>query len=134
MFKCPITEECVTNIFIGLILLALGRKLFWLFVGGIGFIAGGYISIIVSALMSFNAEQLLWLFFIIGGIIGAVLMFLIFDWALILISSLSGASLIVQTTELGHDMEMLVFTVLVIIGMIIQTILMRQNRRSEAGN
>ena len=124
----------MVNIFIGLILLALGRKLFWLFVGCIGFIAGGYISIIVSALMSFNAEQLLWLFFIIGGIIGAVLMFLIFDWTLILISSLSGASLIVQTTELGHDMEMLVFTVLVIIGMIIQTILMRQNRRSEAGN
>ena len=124
----------MANIFIGLILLALGRKLFWLFVGCIGFIAGGYISIIVSALMSFNAEQLLWLFFIIGGIIGAVLMFLIFDWTLILISSLSGASLIVQTTELGHDMEMLVFTVLVIIGMIIQTILLRQNRRSEAGN
>ena len=30
----------MVNIFIGLIMLALGRKLFWLFVGCIGFVAG----------------------------------------------------------------------------------------------
>ena len=170
----------MVNIFVGIILLALGRKLFWLFVGCIGFvagyasvqqfggvqsdliiilialfsglvgallavffqgvaialagfIAGGYISIIVTALMGFGGEQLLWVFYVMGGIIGAVLLFLIFDWALILISTLSGASLIVQTAEFGHYKETFLFIALVIIGMMFQTVLLRQDRRSENG-
>ena len=164
----------IVNIVVGILLLALGRKLFWLFVGCIGFvagyasvqqfgggqpdqiiilialffglagallalffqkvaialagfIAGGYISIFATAFMSFNWEQLTWVVYVIGGAIGAVMLLLIFDWALILISSLSGASLIVQTTELVHDMEIILFIILVIIGVIFQTMLLRQD-------
>lgn len=39
--------------------------------------------------------NLSWVFFLVGGIIGAVLVFLYFDWALIINSSLSGAGAIV---------------------------------------
>lgn len=169
----------MVNIFVGLILLALGRKLFWLFVGCIGFVAGyasvqqfgggqselvvilislfsglvgallavffqgvaialagfvagGYTSMIVTALI--GLERGAWVIYVVGGILGAAMLFLIFDWALILISSLSGTSLIVQTVEFGQDMEALLFIVLVIIGIIFQTVLFRQDRRNENGN
>ena len=171
----------VGNIFVGLILLALGRKLFWLFVGCIGFVAGyasvqqfgggqsdmivifiaifsglagallaiffqgvaialagfvagAYTSMIISALIGLEGEPFVWVIYVIGGILGAVMLFLIFDWALILISSLSGASFITQTVEFGQDMETLLFIVLVIIGVSFQTVLLRQDRGKEDGN
>jgi hypothetical protein len=166
------------NWFVGLTLLVLGRKLFWLFVGCVGFIsgytsvhqlgggqselfvflialflglvgallalffqgvaialagfvAGGYISMITVNFSGFELGQLLWPIFVIGGILGAVLLFLIFDWALIVISSLSGASFIVQTVELKHDVETVLFFILVILGIIIQTVLLKKGRRQE---
>ena len=79
----------------------------------------------------FELGQLLWPIFVIGGILGAVLLFLIFDWALIVISSLSGASFIVQTVELKHDVETVLFFILVILGIIIQTVLLKKGRRQE---
>jgi hypothetical protein len=166
------------NWFVGLTLLTLGRKLFWLFVGCVGFIfgytsvhqlgggqselfvflialcsglmgallavffqgvtialagfvAGGYISMVTINFFGFETGQLLWTICVIGGILGAVLLFLIFDWALIFISSLSGASFIVQTIALKHDAETLLFFILVILGVIIQTVLLKKGRGQE---
>ena len=164
------------NLFVGLTLLILGRKLFWLFVGCIGFIcgyisvqqlggvhselfllliaifsgllgallavffqsmaialagfaAGGYISMVIINFFGFEAGQFLWMIYVIGGIVGAVSLFLIFDWGLIFVSSLSGASLIVQTVEFKHNAEMLLFIILVIFGVIIQTVIMNKDHR-----
>ena len=166
------------NWFVGLTLLALGRKLFWLFVGCVGFIcgytsvhqlggvqselfvflialfsglvgallavffqavaialagfvAGGYISMIALNFFGFEVGQLLWTIGVIGGILGAVLLFMIFDWALIFISSLIGASFIVQTVALKHDAETLLFLILVILGVIIQSVLLKKGHRQQ---
>jgi hypothetical protein len=166
------------NWFVGLTLLVLGRRLFWLFVGCVGFIcgytfghqlgggqselfvflvallsglvgalvavffqgvaialagfvAGAYISMITVNYFGFEVGQSLWIISVIGGILGAVLLFLISDWALIFISSLSGASFIVQTVGLQHDAEMLLLSILAILGIIIQTVLLKKSHRRE---
>ena len=166
------------NWFVGLTLLVLGRKLFWLFVGCVGFIAGytsvlqlggvqselfvflialfsglvgallavffqgvaialagfvagGYVSMIAINFFGLEAGQLLWTICAIGGIVGAILLFTIFDWALIVISSLSGASFIVQTMALRHDAETLLFFVLVALGVIIQSVILKKGRQER---
>lgn len=137
----------IANILVGLALLILGRRLFWFFVGAIGFIgasdaattylgglpgwqtliisiaagilgillaiffqklaivvvgfyAGGYLAI--SLLSMFHVAlpgNLPWVPFVIGGILGAILLYLIFDWTLIVLSSFAGAAFIAQTLE-----------------------------------
>jgi hypothetical protein len=127
----------------GAVLLTLGRKLFWLFVAGVGFavgmfvtplllpdvpqgmafavavalavlgallaitvqkiaiglvgfIAGGLIAFWLLRALALDLGAIQWLVFIVGGILGAALLATVFDWGLILLSSLVGASLFVE--------------------------------------
>jgi len=63
-----------------------------------------------------------------GGIIGAVLLFVLFDWGLIVLSSISGASLIVHNIAIQKQVLSLLFVVLVIVGILIQAEMMRWSR------
>ena len=168
----------VVNIIFGLSLLTLGRKIFWLFVGCVGFVAGftysqelfavqselvilaigviagliaaliavflqgvaialagfmggGYIAINIMGMLGLETFQPIWLPYLIGGIIGAILLFLIFDWALIFLSSLIGAGLIVQVTEFSPWLENLIFIALVIFGAMIQISLLRKEPKER---
>jgi hypothetical protein len=159
--------------------LTLGRKLFWLFVGAVGFvlgmalatrylqgqpdwlllvlalgvgllgallavfvqriaiglagfIGGGYILINLLNMLGWETGRFGWVVFIIGGIIGVVLIAVLFDWALIILSSLTGSGLIVETIELGSRIEVLVFVVLLILGIAVQGGLMRRRRPRSA--
>jgi len=131
------------NGLIGILLLTLGRRLFWLFVGCVGFVAGlqmaqmylgfqpawvawavalgfGLIGALLAVffqtlaigiggfaagititahfmvVMGFTAAPMISL---IGGIIRAVLLYVLFDWALIGLSSAAGSTLIVQALD-----------------------------------
>jgi hypothetical protein len=157
-------------VIIGIIILTSGRKLFWLFVGCIGFVigfhytpylwnvqshlllliiaifvgsggavlavffqkiaiglvgfaAGGYIAVNLLTLFGLSLGQILWLPYLIGGIIGALLLFLIFDWALIIVSCFAGASMIIQTVNIDPIVKLGVYFVLIILGIIIQTVM-----------
>lgn len=159
----------VVNLLFGLVVLLMGRKLYWLVVGFIGFIvgshyatyvwqlqppwlligiaalagivgavlavffqkiavwlagfvAGGYVALHLAGLLGVVAGQLKWLPFLIGGIVGMLLLYLIFDWALIVISALIGASVIIQTLNLTPGMEFGLFLALVILGLAIQAV------------
>ena len=162
------------NVIIGAAILIFGRKLFWFFVGFIGFAvgfhfapyvwnvqshglllvlailtgivaavlsvffqkiavgvagfaAGGYILIILLDLLGFKLNHFIWLPYLIGGVVGAVLLYLIFDWTLIIVSSFSGASLIIQTINLNPLLALGVYVALVILGIIIQTVLYQKS-------
>jgi len=151
----------------GAILLILGRKLFWLFAGVIGFlfgmsfaqqvlpgqsqtvmllialilgglgailaimvqkiavglagfIAGGYLVYLLLPALSINLGSLLWAAEIIGGIIGAILASRMFDWALILLSSGIGASVITNHLSLPQPFPLVILAALFIIGVVIQ--------------
>jgi len=158
---------------VGAAILILGRKLFWVFVGAVGFVLGmdiaghflqgrpdwlilvvAFATGILGALLSvflqraaifvagfFSGwhigETLLslsgwqpslpqWVPFAIGGIVCAILLYVLFDWALIFLSSLSGAGLIVQSFPLTGHAQGLLFVGLVVVGVFIQTGLMKK--------
>ena len=166
---------------VGAALLIFGRKAFWLFVAGVGFVAGlqlatrtfelepGWILIVIAgvagllgallalvfqsigiglagflgggyiALSLFDAtgwgQRLLadlpyrsGLIFIAGGVLGAILIGVLFDWALIVLSSVIGATLISQATPFELLVRMGLFVVLAATGVVVQWILMRRDR------
>ena len=159
--------------FLGIALLVMGGRLFWLFVGGVGFVtafdfaqrtihsqphsviliialfagavgamvavflqkiavlgggffAGGYLLIEMLKALSVSTGDHYWLIFIAGGLVGTVLMSVVFGWTLIIISSLLGSALILQTFHFGHQLSELVFICLGILGIVIQSGLIRK--------
>lgn len=98
-----------------------------------GFLAGAYIALTLYASLSgapaANGSGLGWILFFVGGIIGAVVAFMLFDWALIILSSLSGALLITEGFNLAGPMGWLAVIGLFILGVIIQANLERPPRR-----
>ena len=85
-----------------------------------GFIAGGFAAAELVRSTQLSPGMDFWVIFILGGIIGAVLMLLIFDWALIVLSSLLGASIIVRSFVLKNSWELILFLALSVIGILIQ--------------
>lgn len=171
--------HAVVDIVAGLVLLIVGRKLYWLFVA----IAGFYVGIEVAhALVSGQPQWVVWLiaaaagvigallailfqrvafalggFYagaylalvaaerflpgaagpltaIIGGLLGAVAAALIMDWAIIVLSSMVGAALIVSSIGLGNLGSLLAYVGLVAIGIIVQAQLTRGRARGAAPN
>ena len=116
----------VVALLAGLVGALLAVFLQGLAIGLAGFIAGGYIVISLLTLINWNAGQYTWLFFVFGGILGAALVAFIFNGALIILSSLTGAILIVQSIPLGEPLKTAVLIVLVVAGLLIQGITLQR--------
>ena len=162
------------NVFLGGALLLAGRKLFWLFVGAIGFVtglqlaanfwqgpenlaivfglvvgvifallaiflqtiaigiagffAGGFILTTLASMLSMDTSGTFWIIYVIGGIIGLVVVIYLFDWAVITLSSLAGASLLVQAFVPQSGPGGVIFAILVIIGVVVQGSVLRAER------
>ena len=63
--------------------------------------------------------------FLVGGIVGAIFAALIMDWAIVVLSCLVGAALVVGPLGLGDLTSLLVYAGLVTVGIIVQARLMR---------
>lgn len=96
-----------------------------------GFAAGGYIVLSLYNQFAGLPAQTAWLPYIIGGIVGAVILFFVFDWALIFLSTLTGATLIMQLAALSPGVETALFIALVIVGMTFQAKTMTGERRTR---
>jgi hypothetical protein len=90
-----------------------------------GFIAGGYIMVSLSETLQLSIANLNWVIFILGGIVGVLLVQVLFDLALVLISSFAGATLIQHAIGLEGVKGTILLLILVLIGIIIQSV---QNR------
>jgi hypothetical protein len=168
----------ILSVLVGAALLFFGRKVFWLFVAGAGFVAGlGFanrvlqapeaIGVIIgigigllAALLAVFLQRfaiglagflvggylawqylvplfhlqhgwLPWLAFIIGGIIGLILVDVFLDWALIALSSLAGASLVTDALNLSGGIALLAFIILIAIGVSYQARELRGDRRRK---
>jgi len=164
------------RILAGLCALLLGRRLFWLFVGVVGFVLGmdvaaqvlrgasepvvvgvallaGVIGAVLAYVLyevmvavagfaagSYLGTQLLivmtpypgrgiWIAVLVGGVIGVLMLNALFDWALIVLSSLLGASFIVEALHVSTRAQPLAFLVLVTIGIAAQASTHRRRRR-----
>ena len=79
-------------------------------------------------MLGLNQGAFSWIVYLIGGIIGALLVVFLFDWALIVLSSLAGASLISQALLLPAGIAGVIFLALVIVGIVIQGFTLQQQR------
>ena len=172
----------ISRLVVGLLLLVLGRRLYWLFVAGIGFVtglqlgprllpdqselmivvvallfalvgalvavvatkvalgiigfvAGGGVAILLLGNLGMDGGTLALIIYIVAGIAGAVLLLVLFDWALIVLSSLAGSSLLVMSlTEmlaLPSTVGGILIIVLAVIGIAIQANLAPRARASR---
>ena len=158
---------------VGVLLLLLGRRLYWLFVGGIGFIVGlslatgfthrrpdgtalliglgaGLLGIVLALVLQrlaivvagFLAGAWLgvefvravgapiagtpWIPALVGGVVGAILAAALFDAVLVILSSLVGAALLAELLGGRPVTRAIVFLLLVLVGVAVQT---RRKRR-----
>jgi Domain of unknown function (DUF4203) len=156
------------KILAGLAVLFFGRRLFWLFVGCLGFIigfdlanqmligqpawvilvialgvgvlgaiasvflqrifvvvagffAGGYcLSTLAPAALHTQNQVALWTAFAVGGLLGAILSIALLDPALIILSSLAGATAVSQNVPLEPSARTALFIVMLILGIGVQ--------------
>jgi hypothetical protein len=99
-------------------------------IGLAGFIFGGYALLSLLAALGLRISPWEWLIYIIGGIIGAVLVLYLFDPALIGLSALVGATLVTEAVRLSGivtltpPVDLVLWVVLVIVGIAFQAGLM----------
>jgi hypothetical protein len=105
-----------------------------LMVGLAGFVAGGFIVTRILQALAYNTSSYGWIPFVIGGVIGAALVAILFDWALVILSSLAGAILITQGLPVSLQIQGLIFVVLVLIGIAVQAATMPREKRTPAGS
>jgi hypothetical protein len=96
----------------------------------LGFLAGGKLAGAIAAAFFVQYAQHSTIIFVIGGIIGAILLLVLFDWALIVVSSLIGAHLIVfqGPIMLPPTGSTILFIGLVVLGILIQAASLRKSR------
>jgi hypothetical protein len=115
--------------FIGALLALFLQKLA---IGLVGFAAGARLAVGLAATFFVQYASYYWLTFIIGGILGAILLLSLFDWALILLSSLLGAHMILSAITLPPTGATLSLLALTILGVIVQASVFRRARTAEA--
>ena len=86
----------------------------------LGFLAGGKLATAIAAAFFVQYAQYSTIIFVIGGIIGAILLLALFGWALIVVSSFIGAYLIQSAIVLPPTGSTLVFIGLAMIGIFVQ--------------
>ena len=85
-----------------------------------GVVMGGYTVDWLLSTMGLEGTGWTWAALLGGGIAGAVSVLFVFDWALIVLSSVAGAIMFVQATSLSQPLNILLFLVLSSIGIAIQ--------------
>jgi uncharacterized protein DUF4203 len=95
----------------------------------LGFLAGGKLASAIAAAFFVHYAQYSPIVFVVGGIIGAILLLAMFDWALIVVSSFIGAYLIVYqgAIVLPPTGSTLVFIGLAVIGILVQAASFRRS-------
>jgi hypothetical protein len=116
---------------LGIIFAILAIFLESMAIGLAGFLGGGYILVSLAGLLGLDSGVLTWVFFIVGGILGVILIMSLLDWALIIISSLAGASLILDGFHLKLAVADVAFLFLVVLGIIIQASGLHGDRRTQ---
>jgi len=99
-----------------------------LMVGITGFVAGGYLGIALMTMAMPYPGRNLWLAILIGGIVGAVVLVSLFDWALIVVSALVGALLILQAIGMNPQTTPLPYLLLSLVGILVQASLFQRQR------
>lgn len=166
------------QIIAGLLVLFLGRKLFWLFVGVVGFfgglqiglrwfagldgwlllalsilvglvctglaillqrlavgiaggLVGGMLAMRLAPALGMHSETGVWVAFIVGALLAAVLLSVTFDPVLILLSAIVGAMMIAEALPLDPMLEPIVLGLCFLVGAAVQFRMYRNSRATS---
>ncbi len=128
-FHGPEAMAIVVGLLIGLIFALLAVFLQTIAIGIAGFLAGGYVLLALAALFGLDKAPLVAVIYLVGGIIGVLLVSFLFDWAIITLSSLAGATLIVQAFRLQRAADGFIFLILFLAGVAIQGTALRNQEQ-----
>lgn len=93
-----------------------------------GFLVGGHVAVSLMAAFVNTHANYSGMAFLIGGILGAILLLVLFDWALIVFSAIAGAELIVTHLRLPQAGTTILLLGLTILGIIVQSALFARRR------
>src|SRR6185312_10465083 len=93
----------------------------------LGFLAGGKLAGAIAGAFFVHYAQYSTFIFLAGGVVGAILLLVLFDWALIVVSSLIGAHLIQSAIVLPPSGSTILFMGLAIIGILVQATSLRRS-------
>ncbi|MEJ2510367.1 MAG: DUF4203 domain-containing protein, partial [Anaerolineales bacterium] len=157
----------ILQVILALAMLFLGRKLFWVFVGSIGFITatelaasnltaqpewvivliglaagifgallavffqagaigfagilgGGYLGLLLLRYLGISNQTAQTIAYIVGAVIGLILMILLFDYALIALSSLSGSLILIEAVGLSGWLFWILAVIITVVGISVQ--------------
>jgi hypothetical protein len=85
-----------------------------------GFLVAGYVALRVLDAAGVSGPGLVWIVFAAAGLAGFLLVLALFDWALIVLSSLAGAALVVEAVRLGPPAATGLFLALAVAGIVVQ--------------
>lgn len=91
-----------------------------------GFLAGGYVA---AEYYTPNMLVIPVMPFILGGVVGALILGIFTEWALIVLSSLIGGYYLTTMFRLAQTPRVLITAGLIIIGAVVQAIIMRQQKQ-----
>ena len=89
-------------------------------IGLAGLAAGAYVTYYLLQMITLNVGDFQWLAIFAGALLGAVLAGSMYDWALILITSASGAVLITENIPVSMPISGMILAGLLIFGIITQ--------------
>jgi len=100
-------------------------------VGLAGFLAGGYFFVVLLILLKLDYGPVAWILFVVGGILGAILVAALFEVSLIFLSSLSGAVLIAQSLPLTPLQNAILISGCLLAGVVFQSLFLVGDERSS---
>jgi hypothetical protein len=127
--QIPETVGVVVGLVLGILAALLAVAVQRFAISAAGFLVGGFIALRTLPLFNLEGGWETVLAFIIGGAIGLILISMFFSWALIALSSLAGAALIVDGLNLEGGLALVVFIILVVVGFVFQAREIRGHRR-----
>ena len=101
-------------------------------IGIAGFLVGGRVATTLFATFVVTHAHYSGITFLVGGIIGALLLLVLFDWALVVFSSIAGAELIASNIHLPQRGVAILLVALTIFGIFVQAAMFARRRRSVA--
>lgn len=125
----PLWLSLLLSLSLGLIGALVAFLLQKLAIGLAGFLVGGRLALALAAAFLADHAHYSTITFVIGGILGAILLLALFDWALIIFSSIEGARLIGDAVHLPSSGTTVLIVVLAIFGILVQAMMFRRRQR-----
>jgi len=91
-----------------------------------GFLAGGYLTVRFLIALGVQNDPTPGLFFLLGGVVGAILAIVAVDWVLVALTSLVGAAVVAEGMAAGPLGSSLVFLGLTALGVAVQGVGLRR--------